>query len=209
MEVTGIKRNGEYKAAVHIQWALGNTDSLPVKEFKILKKRPADSAFSEMNYGSGIPDSVFDNYDVIDAKDLPQEQLFGNPFTCVRYRIFSIDTLDRPGDTSVVDSILLTWTPTTVYPIDTLKDNIFRWWTRGYQGGYFSYMVLWSEANGLLWTSPKPPEPTYGTVIEDTFSVKLPSTLYPLNSGKYYYGVKVEIPGVTIETIIIREFYAP
>jgi hypothetical protein len=207
MEVTAIKSGGSYHGAVHMQWALTNSDSLPIKEFVILRKKQSDSAFGVMHHG--IPDSVSDDYDIIDEKDLPQEQLFGNPYITIRYRIFSIDTLGRPGDTSVVDSILLTWTPTAVYPVDTLKDNIFKWWTRGYQGGYFAYMILWSDASGLLWTSPKPPEPTYGSVIEDTFSVRLPSPLYPLSPGKYYYGVKVEIPGVPIETITIREFYAP
>jgi hypothetical protein len=207
MDVTGIKSGGAYQGAVHLQWAVANSDSFPVKEFVILRKKQSDSAFGVMHHG--IPDSVSNDYDIIDPKDLPQEQLFGSPYTCIRYRIFAIDTFGRSGDTSAVDSILLTWTPMTVYPTDTLKENIFKWSTRGYQGGYFAYMILWNDTAGLLWTSPKPSEPTYGSVTADSFSAQLPFALYPLNTGKYYYGVKVEIPGVTIETIIIREFYAP
>ena len=207
-DVTGIKSGGAYQAAIHMQWTLTNSDSLPIREFVILRKKQSDSAFGILHHG--IPDSVFNDYDVINPKDLPQDQLFGSPYTSIRYRIFAIDTFGRSGDTSAQDSALLTWTPTDVYPVDTLKENLFKWSTRSYQGGYISYMLLWGDAaEGLLWTSPKPPEPTYGTVSEDSFSVQLPSSLYPLPTGKYYYGVKVEFPGADVESIVIREFYAP
>ena len=207
MDVTGIKSGGAYQGAIHMQWTLTTSDSSPVKEFVILRKKQSDSAFGILHHG--IPDSIFNDYDVIDPKDLPQDQLFGSPYTSIRYRIFAIDTFGRSGDTSAQDSALLTWTPTAVYPVDTLKENSIKWSTRAYQGGYFSYVLLWNDASGLLWTSPKPPEPTYGNATEDSFSVRLPTALYPLSPGKYYYGVKVEFPGVSIETIIIREFYAP
>ena len=208
MDVTGIKSGGAYQGAIHMQWTLTTSDSSPVKEFVILRKKQSDSAFGILHHG--IPDSIFNDYDVINPKDLPQDQLFGSPYTSIRYRIFAIDTFGRSGDTSAQDSALLTWTPTDVYPVDTLKENLFKWSTRSYQGGYISYMLLWGDAaEGLLWTSPKPPEPTYGTVSEDSFSVQLPSSLYPLPTGKYYYGVKVEFPGADVESIVIREFYAP
>lgn len=208
MNVTGIKSGEVYQGAVHMQWVLTNAASFQVKEFVILRKKQSDSAYGVMHHG--IPDNVSNDYDLIDPKDLPQNQLFGEPYACIRYRIFAIDTFGRSGDTSAVDSILLTWTPTLVYPADTLGKNLFKWSTRGYQGGYFSLMMVWCDSGDcLLWTSPKPSQPTYGSATEDTFSAELPSPLYPLAPGRYYYGVKIEFPGVTMATIVIREFYAP
>lgn len=211
IEATGTKYGGEYQCAVHLQWKLGNSDSLPVKEFTILKKSPSDSAFGVMHLGSGIPDSIFDVYDVPIISDLPHNQLGGSPFSCVKYRVFAVDSFGRSGDTSAIDSILLTWTPTLKYPPvnDTLDKNLFTWSTQGYQGGYFSYIMVWSYEDGLLWTSPKPSVPSFGSVAEDSFSVQLPSAMYPLKPGKYSFGAKVEFPGVNITTIIIRDFYAP
>ena len=206
MEVTGVKSGGAYRAAVHMQWKLGTADSFPVKSFVVLKKASGDSAFGIMHYG--IPDTVFDDYDIINAKDLPQYQLFGNPYSAVKYLVFAVDTLGRSGDTSAADSILLTWPPTLTYPLDTLNQNLFTWQTSGYQGGYYANMVLWGGA-GLVWSSPIPSSPRFGNVALDSFNVQLPSALYPLQTGQYYYGVVVTFPGVNIESIIIRGFYAP
>ena len=207
MEVTGVKKGGDYQGAVHMQWKMGNVDTFPVKEFVILKKGPSDSAFGIMHFG--IPDSVFDDYDVPITNELPPMQLFGSPFSCVKYRVFAVDTLGRSGDTSAVDSILLTWPPAITYPIDTLKQNVFKWTTQSYQGGYYASMMVWSDASGPVWSSPQPSEPTYGNATQDSFALQLPSALYPLGAGRYYMGVRAYFPGVNIQTIIIHDFYAP
>jgi hypothetical protein len=207
MDVTGIKSGGAYQGAIHMQWTLTTSDSSPVKEFVILRKKTVRQRF--WHIAPWDPRQHFQRLrrhrsQRPSSRPAFWKPVYINPLSYLRDRHVRpvgrhLGARQRPSHLD----------PTAVYPVDTLKENSIKWSTRAYQGGYFSYVLLWSDASGLLWTSPKPPEPTYGNATEDSFSVRLPTALYPLSPGKYYYGVKVEFPGVSIETIIIREFYAP
>jgi hypothetical protein len=204
LDITGIKTSDAYQPAVYIQWNAPGGDSPTIREFVILrKKQSSDSVFSVMHYG--IPDSVSGDYDVLDPKDFPVQGVYAKRW----YRIFAIDVLGRPGDTSAPDSIRLCWAPRPGAPVDTINQNIFTWYTIEYLAGYFTYLFLWSDTRGLVWTSPKPNEPSYGHETLDSFLVKLPDALYPLARGVYWYGLKVEIPGENIQTLAVQEFYAP
>jgi hypothetical protein len=201
--ITGIKISDAYRPAVRLQWDLRGKDSLPVSQYAILrKKQSTDSAFFVMHYA--IPDSVFEDYDVLLQNDVPAQGVYSK----IGYRIFAVDTMGRSGDTSAVDSIRLCWAPIAGYPTDTLKQNLFKWYTIQYMAGYFTYLYLWNET-GLCWTSPMPNEPSYGHETLDSFFVHLPDSLYPLATGDYWYGLKVEIPGENIQTLAIQEFHAP
>ena len=202
--ITGIKISDAYRAAVRLQWDLRGKDSLPVSQYVILrKKQSTDTAFSVLHYA--IPDSVFDDYDVLLTNDVPAQGVYSK----IGYRIFAIDTMERSGDTSATDSIRICWAPLVGYPQDTLKQNLFKWYTIQYMAGYFTYLYLWDETKGLCWTSPMPNEPSYGHETLDSFFVHLPDSLYPLATGDYWYGLKVEIPGENIQTLTIQEFHAP
>jgi hypothetical protein len=174
-----------------------------VSQFVILrKKQTSDSAFTILHYG--IPDSQNLDWDVLNAADLPGQ----GTYTKILYRIFALDADGRSGDTSATDSAQLSWPPTIVFPVDTLIDGLFKWSTILYRGGYYSYLYLWSDSLGLLWTSPQPSEPIYGHETPDSESIILPSPPAPLAPGKYYCGVKVEIPGANIQSMALRQFYA-
>ena len=109
----------------------------------------------------------------------------------------------------MTDSVQLSWPPRIVSPADTLINGFFNWSTILYRGGYFAYLYLWSDSLGFLWKSPQPPEPIYGHETPDSESLVLPSPPAPLAAGKYYCGVKVEIPGANIQSIALRQFYVP
>ena len=204
LEMTAIKISDAYRAAVHLYWNLPQGDAQAIREVVILRKKQGiDSAYDVFHYG--IPDSVHDDYDVLNPKDFPTQ---GN-FTLVWYRMYAIDTLGRPGDTSAPDSLQLCWPPLPQSPLDTLRKNRFAWQTVRYLAGYFTYMFLWNDARGLIWASPKPSEPSYGHETADSFFVRLPDSLYPLTPGAYWYGAKVEIPGGNIQSLSVQQFYAP
>jgi hypothetical protein len=204
MELTGIKSSDAIRIAVHIQWKLPGRDTCPVREFVILRKKDAaDSVFTVMHFG--IPDSISDDYDILLANEIPDQGVYGK----IWYKIFTIDTSGNSGDTSDADSIRICWPPRFGYPADTLQKNEFKWYTIQYMAGYFTYMYLWNADGSLKWTSNKPSEPSYGHESLDSFSTYLPDSMYPLTSGNYWYGLKVEIPGENIQSLTIQGFYAP
>jgi len=193
-----------YTAAIHLQWAPAAGDSIPVTEYKILrKKQKTDTVFSLFH--ETIPDSVHDDYDILRPADFPNQ----GQYTVIWYRIFVVDSLGRSGDTSAPDSIRLCWPPRPGQPLDTLRQNRFTWYTIQYLAGYFTYMFLWCEKRGLVWSSPKPSEPSYGHETADSFFVRIPDSLYPLARGLYWYGAKIEFPGENIQTVAIQQFHAP
>ena len=201
--LTGIKINGFYQPAVHLQWDLRGKDSLAVGQFIILRKRESrDSLFDILHYN--IPNTQYEDWD----DRLFQEKLPGQGvYDKIWYRVFALDADGRSGDTSATDSIQLSWPPTIISPVDTLFDGLFKWSTILYRGGYYTYLSLWSDSLGLVWTS-QPSEPIYGHETPDFESITLPSPPAPLAPGKYYCGVKVEIPGENIQSMTLRQFYA-
>jgi hypothetical protein len=204
LEITAIKTSDAYRAAVHIRWTLPQTDSSAIRELIILRKKQiSDTVYGVFHYG--IPDTIRDDYDVLDPQDFPGQGVYLKLW----YRMFAIDTLGRPGDTSPPDSIRLCWTPRPGTPLDTLLKNQFKWYTIQYLAGYFTYMFLWSDTRGLIWTSPRSSEPSYGHETADSFFVRLPDSLYPLARGLYWYGAKIEFPGENIQTVAIQQFHAP
>ena len=179
-------------------------DSLPVDYFIILrKKQSTDTAFNEAILN--IPDSINEYWDRLYPIDFPDQGVY----TKMWYRIFAIDTQGRSGDTSATDSVTLSWPPRITEPVDTLRGGIFRWETVRYLGGYYTSLSIWSDLEGLIWKSPKPLEPIYGHETPDSESLVLPSPPAPLPTGRYFCSVKVEIPGASIQSIAIRQFYAP
>lgn len=204
IEVTAIKWGDTYRGSIHFQWNMPGRDSLPVDHFVILRKKESlDTSFNEGIID--IPDSASECWDKLDPGDLPDQGVYSK----IWYRIFAVDTQGRPGDTSAADSIQLSWPPRITAPVDTLRGGLFKWTTIRYLGGYYTGLSLWSDSLGLIWKGPKPSEPIYGHETADSESLVLPSPPAPLAPGKYYCSVKVEIPGANIQSIALRQFYAP
>jgi hypothetical protein len=203
ISITAIKSGGGYRQAARLQWELPGKDSLPVSQFVILRKKQiSDTAYTVLHYG--IPDSQFLDWDILSPADWPGQ----GTYTKFWYRVFALDTQGQSGDTSAADSAQLSWPPTIVSPVDTLFNGLFKWSTILYRGGYYTYLYLWSDSLGLLWTSPQPSEPIYGHETPDSQSIILPAPPAPLAPGKYYCGVKVLMPGENIQSMALRQFYA-
>jgi hypothetical protein len=203
-EVTALKSGDAYRSAIRLQWELLGKDTLPVNQFVILRKKQiSDTAFSILHYE--IPDTETTDWDILSAADLPGQ----GTYTKIWYRIFAVDSQGRSGDTSLADSVQLSWPPRITAPGDTLRDNLFKWSTILYLGGYYSGLSIWSDSLGFIWKSPPPDEPTYGHETSDSESLVLPSPPAPLPPGKYFCGVKVYIPGANIQSMALRQFYAP
>jgi hypothetical protein len=202
--LNGIKVSDAIRVAVHLKWIMPGKDTCPVREFVILKKNSStDSIFTVLHYN--IPDTVSDDYDILSADDIPSQ---GEYFK-ILYRIFAIDTFGISGDTSEIDSIRICWPPLFSCPADTMKQNLFKWYTIQYMSGYYTYLYLWNADGDIKWTSDKPSEPSYGHETLDSFYAYLPDSLYPLKTGNYWYGLVVEIPGENIKSLTVQEFYAP
>jgi hypothetical protein len=204
IEVTALKWGGEYSTVVRFQWDMAGRDSLPVDHFIILrKKQSSDTAFNEGILD--IPDSVSEYWDKLIPSDFPRQGTYTN----IWYRIFAVDTQGRSGDTSAPDSVQLSWPPSITAPVDTLRNGLFKWSTVLYLGGYYTSLYLWSDSLGFLWKSLPPAEPTYGHETADSQFLVLPSPPAPLAAGRYFCGVKVEIPGANIQSMALRQFYVP
>jgi hypothetical protein len=204
IDVAAVKSGETYRPAVKLTWDLPGKDSLPVGQFVILhKKEASDSAFSVLHFG--IPDTSAADWDVLSLSDFPAQAGYSK----IWYRVFAVDTFGRAGDTSAIDSVILSWPPLIIFPEaeGALRDNTFKWSTILYRSGYYTYLFLWSDSPGVFWKSPRPAEPTYGHETPDSQSFTLPSPPAPLAAGDYYCGVKVEIPGAGIQSIAVRRFH--
>ncbi len=200
----GEQWNDDYQPTIHITWDFSGKDSLPVEKFIVLRKRQLfDSSFEVLP--PDIPDSQYEDWDKISATDFPVQGIY----TKIWYRIFAVDTQGRSGDTSAVDSVQLSWPPRITAPVDTLRNGLFTWSTILYLGGYYTSLSLWSDSRGLLWNSRPPDEPIYGHETPDSEALILPSPPAPLARGRYFCGVKVQIPGANIQSLAIRQFYVP
>jgi hypothetical protein len=204
-ELTVVKFD-TYRPAVHLRWKAPASDSLAVREFVILQKSVDSSVFSILV--KSIPDSITDYYDNLDRIVFPQAR----DFTTLQYRIYAIDALGRPGDTSAIDSVVLAWPPNMLWPTDkdSVRPDSLVWVVQGVEMGYFTYVSLYSDSAGLIWKSPRPDTPTYSTENSyDHIVVPLPGSLSLLSGTTYYWAVNVEIPTGQAWSIAVGRFYVP
>ena len=193
-----------YRPAVHLTWKVSDGDSLSVREFVILQKSMDSSVFSVLV--RSIPDSVTGYYDNLDRIAFPQAW----DFTTLQYRIYAIDTLGRPGDTSAIDSVVLAWPPTLLWPAekDTVRPDSLAWSVFGVMNGYFSSVYLYSDTAGLIWKSPLPDTPTYSDHDKtDHFMIPLPQSLSIPAGSTCFWAAKVEIPTGQASAIAVGRFY--
>lgn len=212
MELSAVRTGSgaalQYHPAVRITWTAPDQDSVRVQYYSLLRSAVSgtDTAFTVVTHS--IPAGVTETYDRIDRiippKELHQKRIF--------YRIVAIDSLDRPGDTSAVDTFVLAHPAQLTSPRDTLFINLFRWTVAKVPAGYREQMTLWGD-NGAVWESPLPLTPTYGsTEWYITNQVSLPDHLWPLPSGSvYYFSVRVieESPLPTQSIAISEPLYVP
>jgi hypothetical protein len=202
-ELVAVKFN-TYRPALHLTWKPPVGGSLSVREFVILQKSMDSSVFSILV--RSIPDSITEYYDNLDRIAFPQAW----DFTTLQYRIFAIDTLGRPGDTSAIDSVVLAWPPNILWPMDkdSVRPDSLVWSVYGVEMGYFTYVYLYSDSAGLIWQSPRPNTPTYSSHDGiDHIVVPLPGSLLLSSGATYFWAVKVEMPTGSASSMAISRFY--
>ncbi len=194
-----------YRPAIHITWKAPATDTLAIKEYVILTKSDDSAGFSVLV--RNIPNTVLNYYDNIDRISIP-----ANEIKSVYYKIFAIDSLGRNGDTSSLDSFIVSWPPKQIFPLssDTIVPDSLVFTVSGVMGGYYPYVFLCSDSMGVFWKSPKPDTPTYSFADKtDRFIVQVPKTITFVKNSMYYWAVKVEIPTGNSQALAVSRFYVP
>jgi hypothetical protein len=171
-----------YYPAVHLQWQAPDTDSVSVNSYTVIRMADTSSTFGIIIHG--IPDSITDYFDLIDKIPMPGVTHFSQ----ILYRVIAIDSLGRPSDTSLTDTVILYNPPKLVYPLASLDIREFRWSISGYGGPYTTYMIL-EDSLGAYWQST--PVTSYVSDNEMEHSVTPPDTIH---SGTYEWVVKADVP---------------
>jgi hypothetical protein len=199
-----VGRFDTYRPAIHLAWTSPRNDSVPTREFVILQKSIDSSGFFVLV--RSIPDSVRDYYANLDRFTFPQAP---DVFT-LQYRIFGIDSLGRPGDTSAIESVAVAWPPMLLWPAenDSVGPDSLVWSVFGVMMGYFSYAYIYGDTAGFLWKSPTPDTPTYSTESHPVrHTVRLPASPALVAGHDYFWAVKVEIPSARASSIAVGRFY--
>jgi hypothetical protein len=208
LEIGAVRVGDSYREAVRLRWEPPATDSSAVHRYSIIRKDPGDSVFKLVAFD--IPDTVTVYDDVI--AEVPR---VSDGYTSILYRVFAIDASEllRSSDTSAVREVQLAQPP-LLEPVDTFtNDTRFRWAVPGIQVGYYSYAMVW-DADGVIWQSPRPPNPSYGADGElIRFSVEPADSLRSLAPGRYHWAIQVDViggdPDIATGAIAIGSFHVP
>jgi hypothetical protein len=148
---------------------------------------PGDSAFDIFTQSQHIPADTLHFYDNLDPLVFPAS---GSNFSLLQYKIFAIDSLGRPGDTSDVCSLLVIQQP--ALNSFNLATNCLKWSSNAAFGGYFSYCKIWKDEYTKSWTGLRmdayPP-----TDQPAVFTTCLPDSLKPLSTGRWHYAFFLEV----------------
>jgi hypothetical protein len=187
-----------YREAIHIEWRTPVNDSAGIRSFSIIRKTENDSVFDLFTRSQGIPPSIDSFNDDIKPIGFPNEG-----YLLVKYRIFAIDTLGRPGDTSAICSLFLARQP----QLDTidLPRSSFRWHSQFIQGSVATYMNLWNKDGSVTWSSPRQEDfgswdyPLY-------FNATVADSLAPLAMGNWYYAIYLFAMGNDRQSLKVDSF---
>jgi hypothetical protein len=190
--VTGIgiaetKPPSPLQEAIRISWQPPSEDSVAIRSFTLIRKTASDSGFDVFTRSQGIPDSVHTFDDPATPIGFPIDGFF-----LVSYRLFAVDTLGRPSDTSAACSLYLAPQP-TVDTID-LAGGTVRWHTRFIQGSVLSWIKLWNGASGASWES-RPAEDFGSYDYPLYFTVGLPDSIRPVAPGTWGFAVFIQAMG--------------
>jgi hypothetical protein len=173
--------------AVHLQWTPPEKSTISPNFYTILRMFPGDSVFDIFTQSQYIPADTLDFYDNIDPSVFPAS---GSNFGLLQYKIFALDSLGRPGDTSDVCSLRVIQQPA----LDSLNlvTNCIQWSSNADFGGPKSYCTIWKDDKIQSWTSNTTVvyPPTDQPAI---FTACLPDSLKPLSTGRWYYALFIDI----------------
>jgi len=173
------------------------SDTLSGYTFTILRKSSSDSSYVLPFGARDIPDTVTEFIDEIADIGFPQLS-----YDSVFYRVFAVDSVGHPGDSSAPFKIMLA----TQAQFDTLDQYTWctTWSSQGIQGSVASYATLWN-ANQIIWKSGRFTD--FGQENDNvTFSTCFPDSLLPLSVGKWYIGFFLEANGFERQSLRIYSF---
>ncbi|MGD9200041.1 MAG: hypothetical protein PVI26_00630 [Chitinispirillia bacterium] len=193
----------EYNEFIQLHWRPDSTDKISIGYFEIIRMIPTDST-SNTNIRN-IPGNYRLIHDKISNFNLLNPRTQSNN---IFYKIFAIDSLERAGDTSIICTVSLAENVILKTPFDTLHTELFQWIVPQIFTQSITNVLLWKN-DSLLWESDSIPDYTGGGSKNQ--SKILPGHLSPLQSGMYYWGVKMTLVSGGIDrdpsSITIREFY--
>jgi len=172
-----------YRESVHLHWEFDRSDDQPLRFFTLLRKLSADSAFDVFFGSQLIPADTADFFDALEYHVYPRSGA-----DSVLYRMYTIDTLGRSGDTSEICRVIL-----APQPVVTALDNSTRCieWESWIRGGILSWCVIWSDENGRSWTSPRREEFPF-TDKAAVFNACLPDSITFSSGSRWYYALYIK-----------------
>lgn len=192
------------RETVRLHWTSPATESLGVFQYTVLRRIDDDSVFSIPRFGSSIPDSVTDFYDLCEDIGFP----IGYPYKKIYYRIVAIDSLDRPSDTSATCSLQLAWQPILNNPQngDTLGTNLFSWTVSAVQNLFYTKMMVWNSSRQIYISRREQfTGSEHSSVRTDN---TLPDSCMPLAPGTYYFAAWYQvIDNDLIESMKVGTFF--
>ena len=192
-KVTWCHQVGTFREVIDLTWQKPSTDSIGISQYTLLRKAGNETAYSLVM--REIPDSITNYQDPIENFGFPTPAS-ESQFKMVWYRIFTVDTLGRSGDTSVPCSLTLAIQPILIQPLDTLNTNQFSWQVWGYMiMGSYTTTFAFADSTRILWEAPATAESFLGESGHDDLQQALPDSLWPLARGRYFWSVKLDITG--------------
>jgi hypothetical protein len=197
----------QWREAVRIDWELPVQNEIPVQSYVLLRKTIVDSDFVVRI--QSIPPSVSSAHDLLSASIFP-----GENYETILYRIYAIDSLKRPSDTSLTDTLIVVPRPLLKSPAagDTLSDRLFSWSTIDIRT-FYSYISLY-DSERCLWKSSRGSHPFYPGSGEFVVPpVRLPDSIALQGQHTHWWAVHIDVddgnPNVTTGSIALGEFYVP
>jgi hypothetical protein len=162
-----------YRESVHLRWTFDRSDNDFLNSFTLLRKLSTDSAFDVFAGSRLIPADTADFFDELELYVYPRSG--ADP---VLYRLYTVDTLGRSGDTSEICTVSLAPQPVfTAYDVSARRIT----WESWIHGSVSSWCAVWHDEDGLLWTSPHMVDFPF-TDKPAVFSADLPDSI-GLSSG--------------------------
>jgi len=185
-----------FREAIHVGWVRPSEDSIGIRSYTLLRKNFDDSLFDICSHD--IPDSVTSFDDDLNLIGFP-----ANGYFLIRYRVFAVDTLGRPGDTSAACSLYVAPQPEFT-ALDTTS-WCFGWLSRSIQGSVTSHIKIWNGAGNRTWTSPDS-EKFGNEQVPVNFQACLPDSLKPPLPDQWYYTIFLEANGSLYQSIKVGSF---
>jgi hypothetical protein len=200
MYLTEAKVAGSY-GAVHLEWIPPKTDSIGIRSFTIIRKLGGDSLYDVFFSSAMIWDTINAFNDKLTPNGFPSDG-----YILMQYKIFALDNLGRPSDTSAACSLYLAPQP-VVDSVDTAT-WCFRWHSRHIMGSVASYLKVWNAAGTVSWQSEQN-EQFGGENVSIPFDAFLPDSLKQRVAEKLYFAIFLQANGYSHQSLNVDSLNVP